>query len=177
MPNTNLIKHSKTKSCPNFPILSVGKTKMCVTKHFTNLPLWCSIDEVAIINWLVYICKGDNTFEYSTNVLEAYKMSHVMAVEEYVGNTHLNFNLSYLRRLVLRLIEKGLLLQTGINNRIMINPMLCYNPGIISNKRYVEIMELYQHISPETVIDLTDKFSTLVKNFLEAKKKNYTYNK
>jgi hypothetical protein len=171
--NTNLIKHSKTKSIPNFPELPVGKTKRVFTKHFCNLPLWCSADEVAVLNWLVYRSGGDNTFEYSTRLLDSYSKTLKAANKEYeLGyGWMLGSNISELRRVVLQLIEKGLIFNTG-NNVLMINPMLTYSADIVSNKEYERLQKYYQGNEPA---EIAKYFTGIVAKFLESKKKNYKY--
>jgi len=175
MANTNLINRSITKSLPIFPELVVGKTRRVFTKHFTNLSLWCTTDEVAIINWLSYQCKGDNTFEYKTRLLDAYKMSCLLAGIEYCEGIHLEQNISKLRRIILDLIEKGLLLHTPIKSILMINPMLTYQADLISKKEYEAFMKFYQKVSADKAIDITIYFTKLVAEFLESKKSNYKY--
>ena len=167
------IKSSQTKSLPNFPILKSGKSRRICTKHFTNLPLWLSQDEVAMINWLMYRISADNTFKYSVGLLNQYSMSVLKAREEYQSpDKNLKTITTLVRRCLLGLIEKGLILNTGKSKYYMLNPMLTYEVDVINKKAYAEIMELYQQGNIE---EITCKFSKLVADFLESKKKNYIY--
>jgi len=176
--NHKLISSSRTKSLPNFPVLKVGKHRRVMTKHFTNLPLWLSHDEVAMINWLVYRLSADNTFEHSTKLLNQYSMSILEARDEYKSlEYNLYTNTTTTRRCMRALIEKGLILHTNKRGVFMVSPLLTYAVDIINKKQYESIMEMYQHTSPDKITAFTDYFGKLVADFLESKKKNYTYKK
>jgi len=171
--NHKLISSSRTKSLPNFPVLKVGNHRRCFSKHFTNLPLWLSADEVAMINWLCYRLNADNTFEHSTKLLNQYSMSIIEARDEYKSVEYgLKTITTAARRCMRGLIEKGLILHTNKRGVFMVNPMLTYECDIISKKSYNEIMEVYQGRDVNKVVEL---FSSLVSTFLQSKKKNYIY--
>ena len=173
-----LISKSITRTLPKFPVLSVGKTRRITTKHFTNLPLWLSQDEVAMINWLVYRLSADNTFKYSVGLLNQYSMSVLKAREEYQSpDKNLKTITTSVRKSLLGLIEKGLILSTGKSKYYMLNPMLTYPCDIVTRKAYKSVMEMYQSTSPDKINDFTDYFSKLVADFLESKKINYIYRK
>lgn len=177
---TPLISNTKTKSLPKFPELTTGKTSRLVTKHFTNLPLWLSFDEVAFMNWLVYQIKANNTFRYSTRLLNQY-CSSIRAGREQYGvmyyEVKITANIINSRKTLEGLIEKGLILPTSRKNNLMVNPMLTYEPSILSRKKYTIICSKYQDLSPENIIEFTDTMTKLVGLFLESKKKNYKYGK
>lgn len=167
------IKLIKTKHLPNFPILLTGKTRRVVTKHFANLPLWLSQDEVAMLNWLLYRISADNTFKYSVSLLNQYSESILKAREEYKSEElDLKTSTSRVRKCLLSLIERGLILNTNKEKYFMLNPLLTYHPDIITRKDYKLIMELYQQ---GDVNKITEQFGKLVARYLETKKKNYIY--
>jgi len=171
--NPKLISSSRTKSLPNFPVLKVGNHRRCFSKHFTNLPLWLSADEVAMINWLCYRLSADNTFEHSTKLLNQYSMSILEARDEYKSVEYgLKTITTAARRCMRGLIEKGLILHTNKRGVFMVNPMLTYECDVVNKKAYNEIMEVYQSGDVDKVVEL---FSKLVSNFLQSKKKNYIY--
>lgn len=176
--NTKLISSSRTKQLPNFPVLSTGKHRRCVTKHMTNLPLWLSENEVAMINWLLYRVTADNCFKYSSSLLNQYSMSILNAREEYKSVEYsLKTNTSLVRRCMKGLIEKGLLLHTGKNNIFMLNPLLTYEVDVVNRKQYQLVMLEYQNTSRDKITTFTDYYISLVAEFLQSKKKNYIYGK
>ena len=176
MANTNKIRNAQTESLPKFPILAVGKTKRLVTKHFTNLALWLQEDQLALMNYLIYQTQADNTFVYSTKLLVQYSNSMYAAQKEYSSSAR-KPSVGLMRLHLEALIRKGMIFQTGVKNKLMISPMLTYCPDIINSKQYNVVQEMYQVSSPEKIHVFTDYFSKLVKQFLESKKKNYTYGK
>ncbi len=176
MTNTKLIQNAKTEKLPLFPELSVGKTRRTFSKHYTNLSLWLPQDELQILNFLVYETLSDNTFTYSTFLLARYSSAVKVANMQYNGVSVYKSE-SDTRRCIHQLIRKGCLLQTGIKNRIMINPCLTYNLDCINAKKYKSVCEKYQVSSAEKVTEFTEYFRTLVSNYLESKKPNYKYNK
>jgi hypothetical protein len=177
--NTNLISTATTKSLPHYPSLKVGKTRRVFTKHFTNLPLWLSADEISLLSWLCYQSMADNTFKYSTDLLNKYKESVEYAKQEYSGGNP-NMVLGSIlnsRHVLKRLIEKGLIFQTGTKNKLMINPALTYPAEIINAKKYDEMSYLYQCTTVDNLHEFTDYYTNLVSSFLSQKKKNYKYGK
>jgi len=177
--NSKLIQNTKTKSLPHFPELSTGKHRRVFSRHFTNLSLWLPHDELQLLNFLCYDndTLANNTFLYSTQLLNRF----IAAVKEanlvYDGGYMTLKNLTHTRRCLKNLIERGLILQTGTKNKLMISPMLTYNCDILNNKKYKEIQDLYQNINVTSASLITNKFSILVSEFLESKKKNYKYQK
>lgn len=170
--NTAVISKTKTKSLPNFPLLSVGKTKRVITKHFTNLALWLPVDEFALLNFLVYQADASNTIKYSTRLLEKFSSASVAAREEYLGHKFVAVSMSKVRGAFVSLVEQGLLLHTARRHYFMLNPMLTYDSQIVNNKKYEQFSEYYQGKSTE---EITTYFTTLVSDFLSAKKKNYKH--
>lgn len=174
--NTKLISNTRPKSLPNFPELEMGKRNRIFTRHFTNLHLWLSQDEISLLSWLCYHpeLRADNTIKYSEMLLKQYSRAVKFAFDEYDTNNYCNISVvvARLRIIFKQLIEKGLLLPAdGLH---MINPMITYNPSVVNNKNYTVFMKEYQEASPDQVVN---KFSILVRKFLESKKKNYTYGK
>lgn len=170
MANTSRIIKTKTEALPYFPYIQVGKTKRVMTKHFTNLSLWLSIEEIRMIGWLVYQCSADNKFEYSTRLLERFKWSVMSANFEYKSAVK-KPDIITARWIIESLIKKGLVLHTG-TKYLMINPMLSYNSDVVNTKQYRMFMEFYQKSSPDEVVEY---FSKLVAEYLQSKKINYTY--
>ncbi len=176
MANSKLIQNAKTEKLPLFPELSVGKTRRTMTKHYTNLSLWLPQDELQILNFLVYETLSDNTFIYSTFLLERYLSAVKVANMQYCGVSVYKSE-SDTRRCIHQLIRKGCLLQTGIKNRIMVNPCLTYNLDCVNAKKYKSVCEKYQVSSAEKVTEFTSYYINLVATFLESKKPNYKYGK
>ncbi len=174
--NTNIIAKSKTKSLPIFPELVIGKTNRRVTKHYTNTCLWLHPDYFSLLTWLMYQCYADNTFTYSTRLLNQYSKASYSAQKQYSGELKTVINLVYVRKIMKSLIEDGLILNTGTRNKMMINPMLTYEPDIIGRKQYAEVCKKYQSLVADDVIGFTNYFTNLVSRYLETKKKNYKYN-
>jgi len=173
--NPKPISSSRTKSLPNFPVLKVGKHRRVTTKHFTNLPLWLPSDELEVISFVIYRLKADNTFKYSTELLNQLLAARLQARMEYDRKGWYSpLVLAGARKALKSLIERGLILHTDRKGHLMVNPMLTYECDIISKKSYNEIMEVYQGGDVNKVVEL---FSSLVSTFLESKKKNYIYGK
>lgn len=175
--NSAIVSKTKTKSLPNFPVLSVGKTKRVFTRHFCNLALWLSPDEFALLSFLVYSASADNTIKYSTRLLEKFIEAGNQALCEYVHPDCENLfsrNLILRRKSFVSLVEKGLLLHTAKRHYFLINPMLTYESQIINNKQYEEFQKYYQGRSAE---EITKEFTILAASFLESKKPNYKYGK
>lgn len=177
MANTAIISKTKTKSLPNFPELSVGKTKRVFTKHYCNLALWLSAEEFALLNFLVYHAAADNTVKYSTRLMEKFLSAMQQARDEY-WDDRLKRDMIYIgtissvRRLFIDLVESGILIHTSRRHCFMLNPMLTYDSLIVNSKQYMEFQKYYQS---KPVEETTEYFSTLVEQFLSAKKKDYKY--
>ena len=169
-----MVSKTKTLSLPKFPELVVGKSSRRMTKHYCNLALWLEADELAVINWLTYQLRADNTFMYSTRLLEQYKSAAEAASKVYLIND-VYAELKYTRFVLKRLISLGLIMETSTRNKFMLNPLLSYEPEIVNRKQYAEVCKKYQSLSPDKVVEFTDHFTTLVSKFLESKKKNYKY--
>lgn len=172
--NTGIISKTKVKNIPNFPILLPGKHRRCLTKHYTNLPLWLNTNEYSLLSFLVYQCSADNCFKHSTELLNRYAAAVELCNKEYSGRPIIT-NTYHLRRCLLALIEQGLILNTSRNNYFMISPMLTYEVDVVNKKQYQLVMEEYQKTSPDNIITFTDYYSKLVSQFLESKKINYIY--
>lgn len=176
MGNTKLISESKTKSLPHLPVLSVGKHRRVFSRHYTNLSLWLPLEELQLLSYLIYDSNtlADNTFVYNTELLKRFIAAFREANNQYLG-VSTNKNLTQARRCLKNLIERGLILQTGTKNKLMINPLLTYSADVVNNKKHKEIQDLYQNINVTSASLLTNKFSNIVSEFLESKKKNYKY--
>jgi hypothetical protein len=178
--NTNIIRKTKTKSVLKMPKLPVGKSNMVLTKHFTNTQARFQYEEEgAMMSWLVYNCKADNTITYSTHLMNKYRAFIDEIGKEYQVLPPLYVpTLSFCRQAFVKLIESGVLFNTSKPNVFMINPMLCYDPQIISRKRYDAVQDMYQLCADGKIslASFVEYYSRDVAKFLESKKSNYKYN-
>ena len=171
----NPVSKTTTSYLPHMPELAVGKTNRRVTKHFTNLPMYLPSARIALLNWLVYQIKADNTFTYSVSMLKQYIKSARAAHSEYGDSNHMILNIDYSRAMLRILIETGYILNTKTKNKFMLNPMLSYDADVINRKQYSQVCKKYQSLSRDGITNFTDYFTNLVAKYLESKKKNYRY--
>jgi hypothetical protein len=142
----SIFKTIKTERVPFFPELTSNKSSRVVTKHFTNLAMYLPADELALINWLIYQCRADNTFEYSQFLITKYSNTVVLANKEYtqVEGKHLHIKVSgqAVRDVLERLIRNGLVLASG-KKKMMVSPMLTYRADYITTPEYSDICDMY----------------------------------
>ena len=150
--NTGVVKKTNTLSLPVLPVLLPNKINAIVTKHLTNCVLYLPTHLAAMLIWMVYQCRADNTFFYNTSLLRRYCKSVYEANMEYNKKFHrrmhpgLKASVTGARRSVSALLEMGYLLRVS-GDKLMINPLLTYYE-YISRKEYKVIMERYQELVP-----------------------------
>lgn len=160
--NTKVITNTIIKSLPNFPTLEVNKRNRIVTKHFTNLYMYLPQHKLALLSWLIYQTKTDNSFIYSTNFLRLYRNT-VLAVKEEYGILKINVSLTFLRQILKNLVEEGYILPMQ-NKKFVINYMLTFHPKFITNKEWDKVCKSYLKMSKEIssyqLIEFTRKVMT-----------------
>lgn len=168
--NTKLIQQSKPKKLPAFPELNGKNRTKVITKHFSNLALWCSADELRILTWLIYQSKVDNTVKYDTFLLTRYSESIKAAKNLYLSNK-VNYNIKHLRVVFKSLIEDGLLLSNRDKKVYTINPNLAYRTEYMKPKDYKYICGLYDTIDAGgiSVEDFTFEYTRIVNSYLSKK--------
>jgi len=168
--NTKLIQQTKPLSLPHFPELNGKDRTRVITKHFVNLSLWCSADELRMITWLIYQSKVDNTVIYNTLLLGKYSMAILVADKQY-GGKKLKRNIKQLRVVFKRLIESGLLLPNFDKKVYTINPMLTYRTEYMKPADYGYICGLYATIdkSGVDIHSFTKEYSKIVNSYLIKK--------
>ncbi len=147
--NTKLIEQTEVQSLPYFPILEAHKSNRVITKHFTNLPLYLNPNHFALLTWLIYQSKADNSIKYSTKLLLKYTATLLQCEQEYKdGNTvgRLFTSLPFLRVSFQYLIKQGYLLPSHLKGYFVINPLLSYREEYIRPNEYKAICEEYQRI-------------------------------
>lgn len=181
--NTNIVSKTETKSLPYLPVITVSKHRRVTTKHFTNLALWLSSGELAMINFLVYQVKADNTFQYSTHLLDQFSAAKNFMLEQvYKKEISYKTPISIARDHFMFLVHNGLILKTKTRSKYMLNPMLSYPVDVVSVKEYNKFQEFYQSkradaLTAHESLEIVEYFGNIVKQFLESKKKNYKYGK
>ena len=167
--NTKLIQQTKPIRLPKFPELNGKDRTKVITKHFANLSLWCSADELRMITWLIYQSKVDNTVMYNTLLLTRYSAAIKAANKEYKG-IKVNHNIKHLRIVFKRLIEQGLLLPCG-GKTYMINPMLAYRTEYMKPLDYGYMCRMYATIdkSGVDVLAFTKEYIKIVNSYLDKK--------
>lgn len=158
-------------SLPTFPELNGKDRTRVITKHFVNLSLWCSADELRMITWLIYQSKVDNTIVYNTLLLERYSAAIKAANSQYIASK-MRLNVKYLRIVFKGLIEKGLLLPNRAKKTYTINPMLSYRAEYMKPSDYKYITSLYSTLiggANGMIIRFTEEYSRIVNEYLKKK--------
>ena len=187
--NTNLISNSKVMSLPYFSELSAQKSNRVITKHFTNLALYLPPNQFALLNWLIYQSKADNTVVYSTQLLIRYSAAVKECEKQYYLSAGLQKNIKAIRPIFQKLIESGYLLPNYKKNVFTINPMLTYRAEYMRPKDYEEIVTGWQvikgaykdvrDIHPETgytgsydryISEFCRRYSEIVAGYMKKKK-------
>jgi len=146
MANTKSIESTQVKSLPYFPELTGGKTTRVVTKHFTNCAMYLPSSEFALLSWLIYQSKSDNTIVYSTRLLISFKETVLAANVVYNPSIKLSGNVKSIREDFKHLIENGYLLPNYDKKVFTINPMLSYHPEYLSAANYKSICAEYKEL-------------------------------
>lgn len=175
--NTKLIQQTEVQALPYFPILEAHKSNRVITKHFTNLPLYLNPNHFALLTWLIYQSKADNSVKYSTKLLLKYTATLLQCEQEYKdGNTvgRLFTSLPFLRVSFQYLIKQGYLLPSHLKGYFVINPLLSYREEYIRPSEYAEICRSYQRIcaltlDKESKRDAIKAFSRIIFNIVASK--------
>jgi len=167
--NTKLIQQTKPIHLPKFPELNGKDRTKVITKHFVNLSLWCSADELRMITWLIYQSKVDNTVMYNTLLLTRYSAAIQAANKEYKG-VKVNHNIKHLRIVFKRLIEQGLMLHC-IGKTYMINPMLAYRTEYMKPIDYRYICGVYYTLGKNgiSIENFAKEYIKIVNSYLIKK--------
>ena len=171
--NSKNVELVKNESYPFLPVLTGLKTTRVVTKHFTNLSLYMNPNMYALLTWLIYQSRNDNTIEYNVHLLEKYRRSVIAARDQY-GPNGLKIGLLSIRESFKWLIENGYLFLTYDRFVYMINPLLTYRSEYIRSPEYKDVCERYQHVQFGTGIDvrdLTKEYRDLINKRIKEKKK------
>lgn len=167
------MKDIQTISLPYFPELSSGKSNRVITKHFTNAAMCLPQNEFAMLIWLVYQSKSDNTIVYSTQLLATYSAAIKAAEEMYKESQGLAIGIKAIRGFFRQLVQKGYLLPNYNKKVFTINPMLSYRVDYVKQVQYkevvcafMEICRYYAHVDPKQyefhiLRDFTCKYSKL----------------
>lgn len=148
--NTGKVKNTITTVLPQFPALVPNKRNSIVTKHLTNTVLYLPHDMSAMLIWLVYVCREDNTLDYSTQLLRRYCMAIFESNKLYGAKKSrkkpngLTANVVGARYTMIKLIEQGYVIRLS-EKKILLNPMLRYSK-YLSSKEYNKIMADYQEL-------------------------------
>lgn len=127
--NTKLIQNTKTLRHPNFPTLVADKRNRVITKHFTNLAMYMDINQLSLLNWLVYQSDVNNAFTYNSKLLIMYRQAVIEANKEYNGKKEIKISLTFIRSCLKNLIENGYILPTK-ENEFTINKSLTFHKKI-----------------------------------------------
>lgn len=154
--NTQIVRNTKVKKLPYFPVLTGQKTTRVITKHFTNCALYLDHNSFSLLSWLIYQSKQDNSFTYSTHLLTKYRESVFAASSEY-GFKQIRFvSVQKIRSVFTDLIESGYILPTHTKDSYIINPMLSYRDEYLRASEYLEICKMYQSIQFGTGGDIEE---------------------
>ncbi len=160
--NTLLIKNTRTLLLPNLPVLTANKCTKVVTKHFINTPLYMSLDQCSLFQWLLYQSGADNTFIYNTQLLRSYSKSIGEAQKEYGGKNGLKTSLGASRANLTYLLTNGYILWLN-EFKMIINPMFTYYE-FISRREYVAFCNKYQLADVNNIQPLLAEYVNMVKN-------------
>lgn len=139
-----MISDFKVKQLSYLPVLSSHKTNRAVTKHFTNAMLYLPHSQAALLSWLVYESKTDNSFKYSSQMLIRYSKSVEEACKTYNTTPRINTSVKSIRKDLGLLIESGYIWPTPQDKIFLINPMLSAKRSFIGSKEYKEFVRVYQ---------------------------------
>lgn len=153
--NTKLILSTETLNLPYFPKLTGLKTTRVITKHFTNCALYLPQNKLALLTWLIYQSKSDNTVEYNTHLLRKFSAAIKEAGKLY-GGSELNTSVQYIRKDFKWLIEQGYLFPNYEHNVYTINPMLTYRAEYLRAVEYEEIADVYNSIKGSAELNDND---------------------
>jgi hypothetical protein len=167
-----MIKDVQVNGLPYFPQLSGQKTSRVITKHFTNLAMYLPIDKFAMLTWLIYQSRADNTVIYSTQLLTRYSAAMKASWGLYNAKPCLNYNIKHLRAVFGQLVENGYLLPNYDRKLFTINPMLSYRAEYMRSAHYHKICKEYQSLTANTaeIRDFTAKYSKIVDSYMSKKK-------
>jgi len=187
MANTKSIESTQVKSLPYFPELTGGKTTRVVTKHFTNCAMYLPSSQFALLSWLIYQSKSDNTIVYSTQLITRFaaavkesnklynpgkRLSKNLVAFDHFG---LNIGIKGIRAAFKQLIENGYLIPNYDKKVFTINPMLSYHPEYLSAANYKSICAEYAYYQSNKntgiafIKDFTQKYSETINSVIKKK--------
>lgn len=164
----------KTNNYPHLPPITGNNKERVFTKHWANLPLHINPNEMAILSFLAYQAKADNTFKYSVELLQRYVKAVRYANDEYNPSGKKRLRMpnglattpGFIKLFMDLMIDHGWLLSTTVKNVYMINPMLTYVPYYVGKEQYKEMCLLYK----ARPADVVEYFKGIVNGKVNSKK-------
>lgn len=166
----------KTKSFPYLPAISGNNKERVFTKHWANLPLHLNRNEMALLSFITFTSRADNTFKYSLVLFKKYIKAVGYANEEYSKSNRkrlpndLTVTPMHVKFWFERLVENGWIIGMGKKD-YMINPMLTYVPMYVSKGHYQEACLIYK----SRPADVVGYLIGIVRPKIIAKKSNHAY--
>ena len=140
----------KTTKYPKLPQITGNNKERVFTKHWSNLPLHLNRNEMALLSFITYQAKADNSFKYSGLLLKKYTLAVKYANQEYnsadMGKkmrlpNNLSVSAAFIRFWFERLVENGWIL--GVEGDYVVNPILTYVPAYVNKEQYREMCLVY----------------------------------
>jgi hypothetical protein len=142
--NCQTVINSKLLKLWDFPQLMQRRTGRVFTKHYVNMTLIIDPNYLSLFSYLVYQSAADNTFIYSSFLLEQYKQTVKAAADKYqVCNPYLTTSLPNARKHMIWLIQNGFVLPCTRKYQYLINPNLTYSRLYVLPRFYLNFVKCY----------------------------------
>jgi len=147
--NTGRIAKADPKQIWPLPELSSYKSNRIFTRHWTNLSFVLDHNLYALLSFLVYQSLPNNTFKYSTLLLEKYNAAAEAARCHYTRDKHtrLNTSIPNTRKYLETLIELSIIIPTHKKQLFLINPLLTYTHSILYPITHKQFITRYNNLS------------------------------
>jgi len=169
---------AKTLKYPSLPYVTGNNKDRVFTKHWANLPLHLNRNEMALLSFITFQAKADNTFRYSVKLIKKYIAAVKYANEEYNPEerkirmpNELTVNSNYVKFFFESAVENGWILNTNVKGEYMVNPMLTYVGKYVTQEQY-QLLCLNYKVRPA---DVVEGFKGIVNPKIKQKKNSHIY--
>ena len=149
-----------------FPELSQSGSGRIMTKHYANLAMTLEENKLALLSFLVYQSRIDNSIVFTSALMLRYQTAVKSSQKLYNSPKRLKLSLPNTRRCFKQLVSDGLIL-TYNHKTYLINPNLTFSKQYVKTTFYKEWCSKYRQLYSSMDHSTTQFKSLQVSNIKE----------